>query len=150
LPRIGPTSPPSFFRNVLRLIVELNGERVVGLAAVVGYLHTGFEKNMEAKTHWKAITYPERIDYVSFQNNELVFVLAIEKLLASFTHRMVVRGRDHVITPRMSANRRRTCYNRPVRRHAAHARQGRVEDVRPVSTPACRRAPPSIRRRPAA
>jgi NADH-quinone oxidoreductase subunit D len=36
---------------------------------------------MEHKTWWKAITYPERIDYVSFQNNELVFVLAIEKLL---------------------------------------------------------------------
>ena len=36
---------------------------------------------MEAKTWWKAITYPERIDYLSFQNNELVFVLAIEKLL---------------------------------------------------------------------
>jgi glycosyltransferase involved in cell wall biosynthesis len=48
---------------------------------VVGYLHTGFEKNMEQKTWWKAITYPERIDYLSFQNNELVFVLAIEKLL---------------------------------------------------------------------
>ena len=36
---------------------------------------------MEHKTWWKAITYPERIDYVSFQNNELAFVLAIEKLL---------------------------------------------------------------------
>jgi NADH-quinone oxidoreductase subunit D len=62
-------------------VVDLNGEQVVGIRAVVGYLHTGFEKNMEAKTWWKAITYPERIDYVSFQNNELVFVLAIEKLL---------------------------------------------------------------------
>jgi NADH-quinone oxidoreductase subunit D len=48
---------------------------------VIGYLHTGFEKNMEQKTWWKAITYPERIDYVSFQYNELVFVLAIEQLL---------------------------------------------------------------------
>ena len=37
---------------------------------------------MEQKTWWKAITYPERIDYLSFQNSELVFVLAIEKLLA--------------------------------------------------------------------
>ena len=36
---------------------------------------------MEHKTWWKAITYPERIDYVGFQNDELVFVLAIEKLL---------------------------------------------------------------------
>jgi NADH-quinone oxidoreductase subunit D len=48
---------------------------------VIGYLHTGFEKSMESKTWWKGITFPERIDYVSFQNNEYVFVAAIEKLL---------------------------------------------------------------------
>jgi NADH-quinone oxidoreductase subunit D len=75
----GPNHPST--HGVLRLVVDLNGERVVGLRAVVGYLHTGFEKNMEQKTYWKAITYPERIDYLSFQYNELVFVLAIEKLL---------------------------------------------------------------------
>jgi NADH-quinone oxidoreductase subunit D len=75
----GPNHPST--HGVLRLVVDLNGESVVGLKAVIGYLHTGFEKNMEQKTWWKAITYPERIDYVSFQNNELVFVLAIEKLL---------------------------------------------------------------------
>jgi NADH-quinone oxidoreductase subunit D len=75
----GPNHPST--HGVLRLIVDLNGEEVVGLKAVVGYLHTGFEKNMELKTWWKGITYAPRIDYVSFQNNELVFVLAIEKLL---------------------------------------------------------------------
>ncbi|MGH3105439.1 MAG: NADH dehydrogenase (quinone) subunit D [Gaiellaceae bacterium] len=75
----GPNHPST--HGVLRLVGDLNGEEVVGLRAVIGYLHTGFEKNMEHKTWWKAITYPERIDYVSFQNNELVFVLAIEKLL---------------------------------------------------------------------
>jgi NADH-quinone oxidoreductase subunit D len=76
----GPNHPST--HGVLRLVVDLNGEEVVGLEAVIGYLHTGFEKSMEQKTWWKAITYPERIDYVSFQYNELVFVLAIEKLLA--------------------------------------------------------------------
>ncbi len=76
----GPNHPST--HGVLRLVVDLHGEQVVGLEAVIGYLHTGFEKNMEQKTWWKAITYPERIDYVSFQYNELVFVLAIEKLLA--------------------------------------------------------------------
>ncbi len=76
----GPNHPST--HGVLRLVVDLEGERVVGIRAVIGYLHTGFEKNMEHKTWWKAITYPERIDYVSFQYNELVFVLAIEKLLA--------------------------------------------------------------------
>jgi NADH-quinone oxidoreductase subunit D len=75
----GPNHPST--HGVLRLVVDLNGEKVVGLEALVGYLHTGFEKNMEQKTYWKAITYPERIDYLSFQINELVFVLAIEKLL---------------------------------------------------------------------
>ncbi len=76
----GPNHPST--HGVLRLIVDLDGEDVVGLYAVIGYLHTGFEKNMEQKTWWKAITYPERIDYLSFQHNELVFVMAIEKLLA--------------------------------------------------------------------
>src|SRR5216117_2674415 len=53
----GPNHPST--HGVLRLIVDLHGEEVVGLQAVVGYLHTGFEKNMEQKTWWKAITYPE-------------------------------------------------------------------------------------------
>ena len=75
----GPNHPST--HGVLRLVVDLNGEEVVGLRAVIGYLHTGFEKNMEVKTWWKAITYAPRIDYLAFQNNELVFVLAAEKLL---------------------------------------------------------------------
>jgi len=75
----GPNHPST--HGVLRLIVDLNGEQVVGISAVIGYLHTGFEKTMEQKTWWKAITYSPRIDYLSFQNNELVFVLATEKLL---------------------------------------------------------------------
>jgi NADH-quinone oxidoreductase subunit D len=75
----GPNHPST--HGVLRLIVDLYGEDVTGVEAVIGYLHTGFEKNMEHKTWWKCITYPERIDYVSFQNNEYVFVAAVEKLL---------------------------------------------------------------------
>ena len=76
----GPNHPST--HGVLRVVVDLNGERVVGLKSVVGYLHTGFEKNMEQKSWWKSITYPPRIDYLAFQNNEAVYVLAIEKLLA--------------------------------------------------------------------
>jgi NADH-quinone oxidoreductase subunit D len=75
----GPNHPST--HGVLRLVVELNGERVVGLKPVIGYLHTGFEKNMEAKTYWKAITYAPRMDYLAFQASEYVFVAAIEKLL---------------------------------------------------------------------
>jgi len=75
----GPNHPST--HGVLRLIVDLDGETVAGIRAVIGYLHTGFEKNMESKTWWKSVTYAPRVDYVSFQSNELVFVLAIEKLL---------------------------------------------------------------------
>ncbi len=75
----GPNHPST--HGVLRLIVDLDGEQVIGLNAVIGYLHTGFEKNMEHKTWWKCVTYPERIDYVGYQNNGLTFVLAVEKLL---------------------------------------------------------------------
>jgi NADH-quinone oxidoreductase subunit D len=75
----GPNHPST--HGVLRLVVDLHGEQVVGLEAVIGYLHTGFEKNMEQKTWWKAITYPERMDYLAFQANEYAFVAAIEKLL---------------------------------------------------------------------
>jgi NADH-quinone oxidoreductase subunit D len=76
----GPNHPST--HGVLRLIVDLHGEDVVGLEAVVGYLHTGFEKNMEQKTYWKGVTYAPRIDYLAFQANEYAFVAAIEKLLA--------------------------------------------------------------------
>ncbi|HVP75291.1 MAG TPA: NADH dehydrogenase (quinone) subunit D [Gaiellaceae bacterium] len=75
----GPNHPST--HGVLRLIVDLHGEQVVGTEAVIGYLHTGFEKTMESKTYWKCVTYPERIDYVGYQNNELVFVSAVEQLL---------------------------------------------------------------------
>src|SRR6185503_9420562 len=97
----GPNHPST--HGVLRLILELHGEDVVGLRAIVGYLHTGFEKNMEAKSWWKAITYAPRIDYLSFQNNELVFVLAADKLLdlevpeKATWMRMCLRERDTIL-----------------------------------------------------
>jgi NADH-quinone oxidoreductase subunit D len=75
----GPNHPST--HGVLRLVVDLDGETVAGIYAVIGYLHTGFEKNMESKTWWKNVTYAPRVDYLSFQANELVYVLAVEKLL---------------------------------------------------------------------
>jgi NADH-quinone oxidoreductase subunit D len=76
----GPNHPST--HGVLRLIVDLHGEDVVGLEAVIGYLHTGFEKNMEQKTYWKGVTYAPRMDYLAFQANEYAYVAAVEKLLA--------------------------------------------------------------------
>ncbi|HET6624269.1 MAG TPA: NADH dehydrogenase (quinone) subunit D [Gaiellaceae bacterium] len=75
----GPNHPST--HGVLRLIVDLDGEAIAGLEAVIGYLHTGFEKTMEEKSWWKSVTYPARIDYLGFHANELEYVLAIEKLL---------------------------------------------------------------------
>jgi NADH-quinone oxidoreductase subunit D len=75
----GPNHPST--HGVLRLVVDLDGETVAGIRAVIGYLHTGFEKTMEQKSWWKSVTYPARIDYLSFHANELVYVLALEKLL---------------------------------------------------------------------
>jgi NADH-quinone oxidoreductase subunit D len=75
----GPNHPST--HGVLRLIVDLDGEAIAGIEAVIGYLHTGFEKTMEEKSWWKSVTYPARIDYLGFHANELEYVLAIEKLL---------------------------------------------------------------------
>ncbi|MGH3079038.1 MAG: NADH dehydrogenase (quinone) subunit D [Gaiellaceae bacterium] len=75
----GPNHPST--HGVLRLIVDLDGEAIAGIEAVIGYLHTGFEKTMEQKSWWKSVTYPARIDYLAFHSNELEYVLAIEKLL---------------------------------------------------------------------
>jgi NADH-quinone oxidoreductase subunit D len=77
----GPNHPST--HGVLRLVVDLDGESIAGIRAVIGYLHTGFEKSMEQKSYWKAITYPARMDYLSFQQNELLFVMAIERLLGA-------------------------------------------------------------------
>ncbi len=75
----GPNHPST--HGVLRLLIDLHGEQVVGLNALIGYLHTGFEKSLESKTWWKGLTYPERMDYLGFTANGYAFVAAIEKLL---------------------------------------------------------------------
>lgn len=76
---MGPQHPST--HGVLRLLVELDGETVVNLAPDIGFLHTGIEKNMEAKTYTKAIVMTDRMDYLSPMSNNLGYVLAIEKLL---------------------------------------------------------------------
>src|ERR1044071_246225 len=75
----GPNHPST--HGVLRLLIDLDGEDVVGLNALIGYLHTGFETNTEQKTWWQAATYPERMYDLAFQANGYAFVAAIEKLL---------------------------------------------------------------------
>src|SRR5262249_23668667 len=76
---LGPNHPST--HGVLRLVAMLDGETVGGLRNEPGYVHTGLKKNMEQKSYWKAITYAPRADYNSFFANELVYVMAVEKLL---------------------------------------------------------------------
>lgn len=76
---MGPQHPST--HGVLRLLVELDGETVVNLAPDIGFLHTGIEKNMEAKTYTKALVMTDRMDYLSPMSNNLGYILAIEKLL---------------------------------------------------------------------
>jgi NADH-quinone oxidoreductase subunit D len=76
---MGPQHPST--HGVLRLLLELDGEIVVNLAPDIGFLHTGIEKNMEAKTFTKALVMTDRMDYLAPMSNNLGYVLAIEKLL---------------------------------------------------------------------
>jgi len=76
---IGPQHPST--HGVLRLVVELEGERVVRLEPVIGYLHTGVEKSFEHQRYTQGITLTDRLDYLSPQFNGLAFVMAAERLL---------------------------------------------------------------------
>ncbi len=75
---MGPQHPST--HGVLRLLLELDGEEIVTCNPEVGYLHTGIEKQMEAKPYLQAITMTDRMDYLNPPANNLVFVMAIEKL----------------------------------------------------------------------
>ena len=76
---MGPQHPST--HGVLRMVLELEGETVLGCKPVIGYLHTGIEKNMEVKTYNKALTMTDRMDYLAPLSNNLGYVLAVEKLL---------------------------------------------------------------------
>jgi NADH-quinone oxidoreductase subunit D len=76
---MGPQHPST--HGVLRLLVELDGETVVNCIPDVGYLHTGIEKNMEAKTYQKAEVMTDRLDYMNTIGNNLAYVMAVEKLV---------------------------------------------------------------------
>ena len=75
---MGPQHPST--HGVLRLLLELDGEIVVNCIPDIGFLHTGIEKNMEAKTYQKAEVMTDRLDYLNPLGNNLVYCLAVEKL----------------------------------------------------------------------
>lgn len=76
---MGPQHPST--HGVLRLLLELDGETVINCIPDVGFLHTGIEKNMEAKSYEKAAVMTDRMDYLNTVGNNLAYCLAIEKLV---------------------------------------------------------------------
>ncbi len=76
---MGPQHPST--HGVLRVVLELDGETVVSAKPDIGYLHTGIEKNCEKLTYSQVIPLTDRIDYLSPLSNNLVYCLAVEKLL---------------------------------------------------------------------
>ena len=76
---MGPQHPST--HGVLRLMLELQGEKVLRCKPIIGYLHTGMEKTGEELTYMQGGTNVTRMDYLSPLNNELVFSMAVEKLL---------------------------------------------------------------------
>ena len=76
---MGPQHPST--HGVLRLVLELDGETVLNCIPEIGYLHTGIEKNMEAKTYLKAEVMSDRLDYMNNLGNNLAYCMAVEKLV---------------------------------------------------------------------
>jgi NADH-quinone oxidoreductase subunit D len=76
---MGPQHPST--HGVLRLLLELDGETVVNCIPDIGFLHTGIEKNMEAKTYQKAEVMTDRLDYLNTVGNNLAYSMAVEKLV---------------------------------------------------------------------
>jgi NADH-quinone oxidoreductase subunit D len=90
---LGPQHPST--HGVLRLVLELEGETVVEVRPVVGYLHTGIEKNLEFRNWIQGTTFVTRMDYLAPIFNETAYSLAVEKLL----------GIQEQITPRANTIR---------------------------------------------
>ncbi|TDD92843.1 NADH-quinone oxidoreductase subunit D [Saccharopolyspora karakumensis] len=76
---LGPQHPST--HGVLRLVLELEGETVTKARSVIGYLHTGIEKNTEYRTWTQGVTFVTRMDYLAPLFTETAYCLGVEKLL---------------------------------------------------------------------
>ncbi len=76
---MGPQHPST--HGVLRVVLELEGETVTSARTVIGYLHTGIEKNLEYRNWVQGVTFVTRMDYLAPIFNETAYCLAVEKLL---------------------------------------------------------------------
>jgi NADH-quinone oxidoreductase subunit D len=76
---MGPQHPST--HGVLRIVLELDGETILSAFPDIGFLHTGIEKECEVKTWQQAVTLTDRVDYLANLSNNLVYALAVEKLI---------------------------------------------------------------------
>ncbi|MFO8076620.1 MAG: NADH-quinone oxidoreductase subunit D [Actinomycetota bacterium] len=76
---MGPQHPST--HGVLRMRLTLDGETVVDNEPIIGYLHTGIEKNTEYRPWVQGVTFVTRMDYLAPLHNELAYCLAVEKIL---------------------------------------------------------------------
>ncbi len=78
---MGPSHPA--MHGTIRVMVELDGERILNSELEVGYLHRGFEKICEHRTYFNLLPYTDRLNYVSPLINNLGYVMTVEKMLAT-------------------------------------------------------------------
>src|SRR5467141_1787494 len=76
---MGPQHPST--HGVLRIVLELDGETIIKAVPDIGFLHTGIEKECEVKTWQQVVTLTDRVDYLANLSNNLVYALAVEKLI---------------------------------------------------------------------
>jgi NADH-quinone oxidoreductase subunit D len=76
---MGPQHPST--HGVLRVVLELDGETILTAIPDIGFLHTGIEKECEVKTWQQVVTLTDRVDYLANLSNNLVYALAVEKLI---------------------------------------------------------------------
>ena len=93
----GPQHPAT--HTVIRLVLEIDGERVVRCVPVIGYLHSGFEKNSEVLDYNQNMTIVDRMDYLAPMGNELSWIRASELLFGvEPTPRCIHEAKSTVMT----------------------------------------------------
>ena len=141
---MGPQHPST--HGVLRMVLELEGEVVIGCRPVVGYLHTGIEKNIEYRTWQQGSTFVTRADYLAPFFNELAYCLAVERLLgieapprAQTIRILVTRAEPHRQPPGLAGDHRAGAgrdLGHAVRLPRARADPGHLrDDHRPADEP---------------
>ena len=82
---MGPQHPST--HGVLRVVLELDGERITKATPDLGYLHRGVEKLCEGLAYMQIIPHTDRLDYVCSMTNNYAYVRTVEKLLHDYDSR---------------------------------------------------------------